>query len=64
LRERLGQDDAGHQRVIRKVTGENRIIRGKRRGGFRENARVALDQFADENKRRPMGKAKKVTGDV
>ena len=59
LRERLGQDDAGHQRVIRKVTGENRIIRGKPGCGFRESTRVALDQFAHEDKRRSMRQAEK-----
>jgi hypothetical protein len=64
LRERLGQDDAGNQWIIWKMTGEDRIIRGKRRDRFRQNTRVALDQFAHENKRRSMGKAKKVTGDV
>lgn len=54
LRERLGKDDAGNQWIIRKMTGEDRIIRGKRRCGFRESTRVALDQFAHEDKRRPM----------
>lgn len=54
LRERLGQDDAGDKGITRKMTDEDRIIRGKRRRGFRENARVALDQFAHEDKRRSM----------
>ena len=58
LRERLGQDNARNQWIIRKMTGEDRIIRGKRRNGFRQSSRVALDQFAHENKRRSMGKAK------
>ncbi len=59
LRERLGQDDAGNQRIIGKMTGEDRIIRGKRRCGFRERARGALDQFAHEDKRRSMRQTEK-----
>ena len=55
LRKRLGQDDAGHQWITRKMTGEDRIIRGKRRHSLRQITRVALDQFADENERRSMG---------
>ena len=54
LRERLGKDDAGNQWIIREMTGEDRIICGKRRFGFRESTRVALDQFAHEDKRRSM----------
>ena len=54
LRERLGQDDSGNQWIIRKMAGEDRIVRGKRRDRFRQNTRVALDQFAHENKRRSM----------
>jgi hypothetical protein len=59
LRERLGQDDAGNQWIVRKMTGEDRIIRGKRRCGFRENPRVTLDQFAHEDKRRSMRQTEK-----
>ena len=59
LRERLGQDDAGNQWITRKMTGEDRIIRGKRRSSFRESARVALDQFAHEDKRRSMRQTEK-----
>ena len=64
LGERFGKDDAGHKGIARKMTGENGIIRGKRGDGFRRNPRVALAQLAHENKRRAMGKAKKVTCDV
>ena len=59
LRERLRKDDPGNQWIIRKMTGEDRVIRGKRRCGFRENARVAPDQFAHENKRRSMRQTEK-----
>src|SRR6267143_676163 len=58
LRERLGQDDAGNQWITGKMTGEDRIIRGKRGRGFREVTRVALDQFPHENKRRPVWQIK------
>ena len=64
LRKRLGQDDAGHQWIIRKMTGEDRIIRGKRRDRFRQGSRVAPGQFADENKWRSVRKAKEVTSGV
>jgi hypothetical protein len=59
LRERLGQDDAGNQWIIRKMTGEDRIVRGKRCDSLRQITRVALDQCADENKRRSMRQTEK-----
>ena len=59
LRERLGQDDAGNQWIIRKMTGEDRIIREKRRCGLRESTRITLDQFAHEDKWRSMRQTEK-----
>src|SRR6185436_11554155 len=54
LRERLGKNHAGNKWITGKMTGEHRIIRGKRGFGFRESARVALDQFPHKDKRRSM----------
>ena len=64
LRECLGQDHAGNERITREMTGEDRIIRGKRRSRFRRDAGIAPKQFAHKNKRWPVGKAEKVTCDV
>ena len=54
---RLCQDDAGNQRIAREMTGEDRIVLGEGRCCFRQGARIAPDQLAHENKRRPVGKA-------
>lgn len=59
LRERLGQDDARNQWITRKMAGEDRIVRSKRRDSFRQSTRVALDQFTDKNKRRSMRQTEK-----
>lgn len=64
LRKRFRQDDAGNQRITRKMTGEDRIVRGKRRDRFRGDTGIALDQVAHENKWRAVGEAEKVTSDV
>lgn len=64
LRERLGQNHAGDQWIIREMTDEDRIVRAKRRSGLRERTWLAFDQFPHENKRRPVGKAENVTCDV
>ena len=59
LRERLCKDDARNQWITGKMTGEDRIMRGKRGSGFRESTRVALDQFAHKDKRRSMRQTEK-----
>jgi len=48
LRECFGQDDAGNQPDFGKMTGEDRIFRGKRCRRFRENTGITLDQLAHE----------------
>ena len=59
LRERFRQDDTGNERITRKMSREDRIVRGERRNRFRENTGLALDQLAHENKRRAMRQTEK-----
>ena len=61
LGKRFGEDYARHERVVRKMSGEHRIIARKPSRGLRGNPRLALDQLAHKDKRRAMGKTKKVT---
>ena len=56
LGKRLSQDDAGDERITRKMAGENRIAGRKNRRALGALARLAVAHLPNENERRTMGK--------
>ena len=58
LGKRLSQDDAGDERITRKMAGENRIAGRKNRRALGALARLAVAHLPNENERRTMRKAR------